>query len=50
MKTSNEIVLQQKAEGSSEMSVNFYQTTYCHVPHNSILHTHCSGRMSTETK
>ena len=31
MKTSSEIVLQQKAARSSEISVNIYQTTYCYT-------------------
>ena len=36
-------VLQQKAAGSSEMSINFYHTTYCHIPHKNNLQTHCDG-------
>ena len=36
-------ILKMRAVGSSDISLEYCEATYCHVPEDSIIHGHCNG-------
>jgi hypothetical protein len=41
------IILMMEAISTSEMSVNFYQSTWCNIPEDNDLHTHCCENLKS---
>jgi hypothetical protein len=41
------IALMMEAASTSETSVNLYETTWCSIPEDSHLHSHCCDEIST---
>jgi hypothetical protein len=44
------IALMMEAVNTSETSINFYQTTWCNIPEDSHLHTHCCENLKYQQK